>query len=220
MKQPKRSPTLATDKPHIPRYSVELLGDFKNGGREWQPKGQPEPVRTQDFKDQQLGVGIPYGVYDPTQNNGWVSVGIDHNPAEFAAETIRRWWQRMGSKTYPQATELLITADGGGSNRSRTPLWKVCLQEVANAIGLKITVCHFPPGISKWNKIEHRMFCQITENWRGRPLVSQAVIVNLIANTTTDTGLTIKAQLDQKSYQIGIKVSDDELAAIRILRRV
>jgi hypothetical protein len=194
----------------------ELLGDFKNGGREWQPKGEPERVRTHDFKDKELGVGIPYGVYDLTQNKGWVSVGIDHNTAEFAAETIRRWWRRMGSKSYPKANELLITADGGGSNGSRARLWKVCLQGAANQIGLKITVCHFPPGTSKWNKIEHRMFCHITENWRGRPLVSQAVIVNLIANTTTETGLIIKAQLDRKSYETGIKISDEELAAVCI----
>jgi len=196
----------------------ELVGDFKNGGREWQPQGQPEQVRTHDFKDPQLGVGIPYGVYDLTRNNGWVSVGIDHNTAEFAAETIRRWWRRMGSKSYPQARELLITADGGGSNGSRARLWKVCLQELANEIGLRITVCHFPPGTSKWNKIEHRMFCHITENWRGRPLVSQAVIVNLIANTTTEAGLRIKAQLDTKRYKTGIKVLDDELAAVCITR--
>jgi transposase len=194
----------------------ELLGDFKNGGQEWQPKGQPEPVRVHDFKDKELGVGIPYGVYDPTQNNGWVSVGIDHNTAAFAAETIRRWWQHMGAATYPEATELLLTADGGGSNGSRPRRWKVCLQQLADAIGLTITVCHLPPGTSKWNKIEHRMFCHITENWRGRPWVSQAVIVNLIANTTTATGLTIQAELDQNSYKIGIKVSDEELAAIHL----
>jgi transposase len=196
----------------------ELVGDFKNGGREWQPTGEPERVRTHDFKDDELGVGIPYGVYDPMQNNGWVSVGIDHNTAEFATETIRCWWRHMGWKTYPQATELLITADGGGSNGSRARLWKICLQQLADKLGLKITVCHFPPGTSKWNKIEHRMFCHITENWRGRPLVSQAVIVNLIANTTTDTGLTISAKLDKKSYHVGIKVSDEQLAAINMTR--
>jgi transposase len=196
----------------------ELLGDFKGDGREWQPKGKPEQVRTHDFKDEDLGVGIPYGVYDQTQNNGWVSVGIDHNTAEFATETIRRWWRHMGSKSYPEATELLITADGGGSNGSRARLWKVCLQELADDLGLKITVCHFPPGTSKWNKIEHRMFCHITENWRGRPLLSRTVIVNLISNTTTNTGLTIRAKLDKKSYPTGIKISDKELAAIKITR--
>jgi transposase len=211
--QRRRQPVISVD-----AKKRELLGDFKNGGHEWQPKGQPEQVRTHDFKDKELGVGIPYGVYDPTQNNGWVSVGIDHNTAEFATATIGRWWQQMGRKTYPCAAELLITADGGGSNGSRARLWKLCLQELADAIGLKITVCHFPPGTSKWNKIEHRMFCHITENWRGRPLLSQAVIVNLIANTTTATGLTINAQLDKNSYDLGIKVSDEELAAINMKR--
>jgi len=196
----------------------ELLGDFKQKGQEWQPKGQPESVRTHDFKDEDLGVGIPYGVYDQTQNQGWVSVGIDHNTAEFATATIRRWWERMGSRTYPEATELLITADGGGSNGTRARLWKVCVQQLANELGLKITICHFPPGTSKWNKIEHRMFCHITENWRGRPLVSQAVIVNLIANTTTTTGLTINAELDMNPYKLGIKVSDEKLAEVKISR--
>jgi len=196
----------------------ELLGDFKQGGREWQPRGEPEPVRTHDFKDKELGVGIPYGVYDPTQNKGWVSVGIDHNTAEFATATIQRWWERMGATTYPDATELLITADGGGSNGTRARLWKVCVQELADELGVKITICHFPPGTSKWNKIEHRLFCHITENWRGRPLVSQAVIVNLIANTTTATGLTINAELDKNSYDLGIKVSDEELAEVNMHR--
>lgn len=196
----------------------ELLGDFKQAGEEWQPQGQPEEVRVHDFKDEELGVGIPYGVYDLTQNNGWVSVGIDHNTAEFAAATIRRWWRRMGSKTYPEAAELLITADGGGSNGVRARLWKVCVQELADDLGLKITICHFPPGTSKWNKIEHRMFCHITENWRARPLVSQAVIVNLIANTTTAAGLTINAELDTNGYDLGIKVSDEELGEINITR--
>lgn len=196
----------------------ELVGDFKNGGREWQPKGQPERVRTHDFKDKELGHAIPYGVYDQTQNNGWVSVGIDHNTAEFAVESIRRWWRRMGSKTYPQATELLITADAGGSNGNRSRLWKICVQELADELGIKITICHFPPGTSKWNKIEHRMFCHITENWRGRALVSQTVIVNLIANTTTESGLKVKARLDKNTYQTGIEISDEELAAVNITR--
>jgi transposase len=196
----------------------ELVGDFKNGGREWQPQGQPERVRTHDFKDKQLGHAIPYGVYDPTQNNGWVSVGIDRNTAEFAVESIRRWWCRMGSKTYPGARELLITADAGGSNGSRSRLWKICIQRLADELGINITVCHFPPGTSKWNKIEHRMFCHITENWRGRPLASQAVIVNLIANTTTKTGLTVKARLDKNTYHTGIKISDEELASVIITR--
>lgn len=206
---------------HQPVISVdakkrELVGDFKNGGREWQPKGQPEAVRTHDFRDKQLGVAIPYGVYDLTQNDGWVSVGIDHNTAQFAVESIRRWWNRMGVLTYPEANEILITADAGGSNGTRCRLWKLSLQHLADDLGLTITVCHFPPGTSKWNKIEHRMFCHITENWRGRPLVSQAVIVNLIGNTTTETGLTINAELDQNSYVNGIKVSDEDIATVQL----
>jgi transposase len=194
----------------------ELVGDFKNSGREWRPKGQPEHVRTHDFRDKELGVAIPYGVYDTTQNNGWVSVGIDHNTAEFAVESIRRWWRQMGSQSYPSATGLLITADAGGSNGSRCRLWKVSLQALANELGIRITVCHFPPGTSKWNKIEHRMFCHITENWRGRPLVSHAVIVNLIGSTTTEAGLTIKAQLDTNRYETGIKVSDEEMRRLNV----
>ena len=194
----------------------ELVGDFKNGGREWRPKGEPERVRTHDFKDKELGVAIPYGVYDQTQNNGWVSVGIDRNTAEFATESIRRWWRHMGSKVYPQATELLITADAGGSNGNRCRLWKVGLQQLANDLRLKITVCHFPPGTSKWNKIEHKMFCHITQNWRGRPLISQAVIVNLIGNTTTEEGLSIKAQLDKNSYESGIKITDEEMGQLNL----
>jgi Rhodopirellula transposase DDE domain len=157
----------------------ELVGDFKNGGQEWQPKGKPEEVRCKDFKDKQLGKVAPYGVYDLTANEGWVSVGIDHDTAQFATETVRRWWTNMGCLVYPEATELLVTADGGGSNGSRTRLWKVALQTLADQVGLRISVCHFPPGTSKWNKIEHRMFSHITENWRGKPLVSRAVIVSL-----------------------------------------
>jgi hypothetical protein len=207
----------------LPAVSVdtkkkELLGDFKQSGREWRPQGCPEPVRVHDFRDKGLGVGIPYGVYDLTRNNGWVSVGIDHDTAAFATETIRRWWARMGSLAYPEAEELLLTADGGGSNSSRTRLWKVCLQRLADDLGLQISVCHFPPGTSKWNKIEHRMFCHITENWRGRPLLSRAVIVNLIGSTTTRTGLHIKAELDTGSYPTKIKVSDAEYASVRIRR--
>ena len=196
----------------------ELVGNFKNPGREWRPKGSPEQVRAHDFREKQLGIAIPYGVFDSTRNVGWVSVGIDHDTAEFAVATIRRWWQKMGSRVYRGAKELLITADGGGSNGSRSRLWKVCLQELADDIHLKITVCHFPPGTSKWNKIEHRMFCHITENWRGRPLLSRAVVVNLIGNTTTRHGLRIRAELDDNSYDKGIKVSDEHLAAIHITR--
>lgn len=196
----------------------ELIGDFKNAGREWHPQGQPVKVRSKDFVDQHLGKGIPYGVYDLTANNGWVSVGMDHDTAQFASESLRRWWQQMGARVYPKAKELLVTADAGGSNGYRIRLWKVALQALADAIGLRISVCHFPPGTSKWNKIEHRMFCHITENWRGQPLVSRAVIVNLIGNTKTRTGLTINAALDENAYPTGIKVSDAELAAVRIKR--
>lgn len=196
----------------------ELIGDFKNAGREWHPQGQPVKVRSKDFVDQHLGKGIPYGVYDITAHNGWVSVGIDHDTAEFAAASLRRWWQHMGSRVYPKAKELLVTADAGGSNGYRIRLWKVALQELADAIGLRISVCHFPPGTSKWNKIEHRMFCHITENWRGQPLVSRAVIVNLIGSTRTRTGLTIHAALDENAYPTGIKVSEAALAAVRIKR--
>ena len=167
----------------------ELVGRYRNGGREWQPKGEPEEVKVHDFIDKDLGKAIPYGVYDLAANAGWVSVGVDHDTAEFAVETLRRWWRNMGSRVYPQAKKLLITADGGGSNGSRCRLWKVELQRLADETGLRISVCHFPPGTSKWNKIEHRMFCHITENWRGRPLVSREVVVNLIGSTKTKTGL-------------------------------
>jgi len=194
----------------------ELVGEFKNGGREWQPRGDPEEVRIHDFLDKELGKAIPYGVYDLTANQGWVSVGIDHDTARFAAEAIRRWWRKMGSGRYREARELLITADGGGSNGSRRRLWKVALQDLADHIGLPIQVCHFPPGTSKWNKIEHRMFCHITQNWRGRPLVSHEVILNLIAGTATEQGLAIQAALDTGTYPTGIKVSDEELAAVKM----
>ena len=196
----------------------EILGDFKNNGVEWQPQGEPEEVRAKDFPDKRLGKAIPYGVYDLTCNNGWVSVGIDHDTARFAVETIRRWWLEMGKPGYPRAERLLLTADGGGSNGHRNRLWKVALQELADETALKISVCHFPPGTSKWNKIEHRMFCHITKNWRGRPLTSRAVVVNLIGSTTTNTGLTIHAELDEGEYPAGIKVTDEELAGVRIKR--
>jgi Rhodopirellula transposase DDE domain len=194
----------------------ELVGDFKNGGREWQPAGQPEVVRVDDFVDRALGKAIPYGVYDVAANQGWVSVGTDHDTPAFAVETVRRWWAQMGRPTYPEATELLITADGGGSNGSRARRWKTELQHLADETGLRITVCHFPPGTSKWNKIEHRMFCHITQNWRGRPLISHEVIVQLIGSTTTRTGLTIRAALDPNAYPTGIKVTDADLAAVRL----
>ena len=194
----------------------ELVGDFKNGGREWQPKGVPEAVRVYDFIDPALGKVAPYGVYDVAANQGWVSVGITHDTAEFAVESIRRWWREMGQPLYPTARRLLITADCGGSNGYRVRLWKVELQKLADELGMTIQVCHFPPGTSKWNKIEHRMFCHITQNWRGRPLISREVVVNLIGNTTTVQGLRIQAQLDERYYAAGIKVSDKELAEVVI----
>lgn len=194
----------------------ELVGPFRNGGREWYPKGSPPPVQVHDFPDAELGKAIPYGVYDLRTNAGWVSVGITHDTAEFAVETLRRWWQRMGARVYPQARELLITADGGGSNGVRSRLWKVALQGLADELGLRITVCHFPPGTSKWNKIEHRLFCHITENWRGRPLVSRAAIVALIGNTTTRTGLRVNAELDVHDYPTGIEVTDAQFNALRL----
>jgi hypothetical protein len=196
----------------------ELVGNSKNPGREWEPEGQPRRVKSKDFPDKALGKVAPYGVYDLTANEGWVNVGITHETAEFAVESIRRWWYRMGSQVYPSTQELLVTADSGGSNGSRTRLWKVCLQELADELGLKIHVCHFPPGTSKWNKIEHRMFCHITENWRGRPLVSHAVVVNLIGSTRTRTGLRIQAELDTNAYEKGIKVTNEELAGVRLNR--
>jgi hypothetical protein len=196
----------------------ELVGDFRRSGREWQPQGHPEKVRSKDFQDKHLGKVAPYGVYDQTRNEGWVSVGIDHETAEFATESIRRWWRRMGRRVYPQARQVLVTADSGGSNSSRARLWKVCLQKLADDLGLEISVCHFPPGTSKWNKIEHRMFCHISENWRGKPLISRSLIVNLIGNATTQQGLRIQAELDLGSYPTGIEVSDEELALINIKR--
>ena len=196
----------------------ELVGAFKNVGREWQPKGEPVEVKVHDFLDPDLGKAIPYGVYDLSENQGWVSVGIDHDTARFATEAIGRWWKKMGSKRYRDARELLITADGGGSNGSRCRLWKVALQELAIKLAMPIHVRHFPPGTSKWNKIEHRMFSQITRNWRGRPLVSHEVIVALIANTTTQTGLKIRAELDTGQYPVGISVTDAELAALNLKR--
>ncbi len=194
----------------------ELVGPYKNNGREWQRKGEPEHVDVHDFPDPDLGKVIPYGVFDMSRNEGWVSVGIDHDTAQFAVQAIGRWWQKMGAKRYPRASALLITADGGGSNGSRCRLWKVALQTLAARLGLPIHVCHFPPGTSKWNKIEHRMFSHITQNWRGRPLVSHEVIVNLIANTTTRAGLTIRAELDRGKYPTGIKITDAELASLNL----
>jgi len=194
----------------------ELVGEFKNAGREWEPQGQPVEVKVHDFPEKKLGKAIPYGVYDLASNEGWVSVGIDHDTAQFATASVRRWWQEMGAGRFPRATKLMITADGGGSNGSRNRLWKIALQTLADDLGLGLEICHFPPGTSKWNKIEHRLFSFITRNWRGRPLTSYQVIVNLIAHTTTKAGLLVKAALDTGHYETGIVVSDEELARVKI----
>jgi Rhodopirellula transposase DDE domain len=209
----RRQPAISVD-----TKKKELVGDFKNGGREYQPKGRPEEVRVHDFVDKELGKAIPYGVYDLKNNEGWVSVGIDHDTAEFAANTILRWWREMGQERFPHASELLIMADGGGSNSVRCRLWKVALQRVADEMGLKLTVCHFPPGTSKWNKIEHRLFAFITQNWRGKPLATLQAIVELIGHTRTSTGLTVRAAIDDATYPSGIKVSDDKLSQIKLRR--
>ncbi len=196
----------------------ELVGEFKNGGRELRPKGDPVKVRVHDFIDKELGRATPYGIYDIGRNSGWVSVGIDHDTAEFAVESIRRWWRSMGREAYPKATRLLITADSGGSNGSRLRLWKLELQKLADETRLRIAVCHFPPGTSKWNKIEHRLFSFISKNWRGKPLTSLQVIVSLIAATTTATGLKVHSELDTAFYQPGIKVSDKDVSEINLRR--
>jgi len=192
----------------------ELVGEFKNSGQEWQPRGQPQTVKVHDFPDKKLGKAIPYGVYDVANNEGWVSVGTNHDTAEFAAASIGRWWREMGRRRFPGATRLMVTADGGGSNSSRSRLWKVALQDLANELNLELEVCHFPPGTSKWNKIEHRLFCFITKNWRGRPLTTYQTIVNLIGSTTSKTGLTVRAALDTNDYPTGRKVSKKQLAAV------
>jgi hypothetical protein len=194
----------------------ELVGDFKNAGLEWRPKGEPELVRVHDFKDQQLGKAIPYGVYDIAANQGWVNVGIDHDTAQFAVNSIRSWWQQLGHERYPHATRLQITADCGGSNGNRVRLWKVELQRLADETGLQIGVCHLPPGTSKWNRIEHRLFSYITINWRGKPLHSLETVVNLIAATTTSTGLEVYARLDDGSYPDKIRVPDSEIEAVNL----
>ncbi len=194
----------------------ELVGEFKNTGQEWEPSGQPQEVKVHDFPNPKLGKAIPYGVYDLASNEGWVSIGIDHDTAEFAIASIRRWWQEMGDRRFPRVNRLLITADGGGSNSSRNRLWRVCLQTLADDLGLRLEVCHFPPGTSKWNKIEHRLFCFISKNWRGRPLTSYQVIVNLIAHTTSKAGLIVRAALDTHTYETGIDVSDEELAHVKM----
>jgi transposase len=196
----------------------ELVGDFKNNGRERRPKGNPEPVRVHDFVIPELGRAAPYGVYDIGNNTGWVSVGVDHDTSAFAVETIRRWWYGMGQEAYPRAKQLLVTADSGGSNGSRVRLWKVELQRLADETGMELLVCHLPPGTSKWNKIEHRLFSFISQNWRGKPLVSHQVIVDLIAATTTKAGLKVRAQIDSNRYPSGVKVSDKQVAELNIER--
>ena len=211
--QAARDPVVSVD-----AKKKELVGEFKNGGREWRPKGEPARVSTHDFPDRELGKAIPYGVYDLAANAGWVNVGTDHDTAAFAVESIRRWWKATGSSDYPLARRLLITADAGGSNGYRTRAWKTELAALAAETGLEITVCHFPPGTSKWNKIEHRLFSAITMNWRGRPLTSHEVIVNSIAATTTGTGLTVRAELDPGSYPTGTEISDAQMAAVPLAR--
>jgi hypothetical protein len=195
----------------------ELVGDFKNGGREWRPKGRPEEVRVHDFIDPRRGKAIPYGVYDLGRNAGWVSVGITPDTASFAVNTIRCWWRYLGRKTHPGARSLLITADSGGSNGSRWRLWKWELQRLADATGLTIHVCHLPPGTSKWNKIEHRLFSFISQNWRGRPLLTHATIVNLIAGTRTPTDLTVRCLLDRRRYPSNVKVADEQMDPLRLI---
>jgi transposase len=194
----------------------ELVGNFKNGGKEWQPKGEPEKVGIHDFASPEFPKVIPYGVYDIGKNMGWINVGTDHDTASFAVASVRRWWFGMGREIYPSATALLICADCGGSNGYRVRLWKIELQTLASEAGLRITICHFPPGTSKWNKVEHRLFSHISMNWRGRPLVSHEVIVKLIGETTTSTGLEVKAQLDKRRYPVKIKVTDEEMKMIKI----
>jgi hypothetical protein len=208
-----RQPVISVD-----AKKKELLGEYRNQGKEWHPKGEPIAVNVYDFVDKQKGKALPYGVYDLLLNQGWVNVGIDHDTAEFAVESIRRWWDEMGVQLYPKAEQLLITADCGGSNGYRVKLWKLQLQGLADETGLEIEVCHFPPGTSKWNKIEHQMFCHISQNWRSRPLTSRQVVINLINHTQTKQGLRIRAKLDKHHYKIKIKVTNEEFRAISIER--
>ncbi len=200
------------------RPTHQLVGDFKNAGREWRPHGEPEAVRVHDFVIKELGRAVPYGIYDLAANAGWVSVGMNHDTSAFAVQSIRRWWQDIGCKRYPGAKRLTITCDGGGSNGSRVRLWKLELQKLADELGIDITVHHLPPGTSKWNKIEHRLFSFITMNWRAKPLVSYQVIIDLISATTTKTGLKVVCELDDNLYPKGVVVSDEELAAVNIVR--
>jgi hypothetical protein len=196
----------------------ELIGNYRNAGTEWRPEGQPRRVNVHDFKDKELGKAIPYGVYDITDNTGWVSVGVTHDTAQFAVNAVRLWWEKMGRGRYPGADRVMITADGGGSNGSRVRLWKRELQALADETGLSISVCHYPPGTSKWNKIEHRLFCHISQNWRGRPLTSRLAVVDLIAATTTTTGLTVACEIDDTEYPKGIKVTGAEMDGLSITR--
>ena len=206
-----RQPAISVD-----AKKKELVGDFSNSGREYRKKGNPVETRMHDFPDKELGKALPYGIYDIESNEGWITIGIDHDTARFAANSILRWWTEMGQNRFPRATRLLITADAGGSNGWPTRLWKVALQELANEIEMNVTVCHFPPGTSKWNKIEHRLFSFITQNWRGKPFYDLQTIVNLISHTTTEAGLVVKSAIDDTPYKTGIKVSDNELAAVSI----
>ena len=211
---------VAADEPviSVDTKKKELVGDFKNNGREWRPKGSPEAVNVHDFIDPKLGRAVPYGIYDIGDNKGGVSVGTDHDTASFAVHAIGRWWLTMGQNRYPNATRLLVTADGGGSNGHRVRLWKVELQALANTLRIPITVCHLPPGTSKWNKIEHRLFSFITINWRGKPLRSFKTIVQLIAATTTTAGLTVRAELDENKYPKGVKVPDAAFDSLKLAR--
>lgn len=211
--QEQKQPVISVD-----TKKKELIGNFKNAGLEWRPKGRPEEVLVHDFESLGDGKVNPYGIYDVVQNKGWVNVGVDHDTAAFAVESIRRWWNTMGSHLYPKANSLLITADSGGSNGARVKLWKVELQKLSNETGLSISVCHLPPGTSKWNKIEHRLFSFISQNWRGKPLVSHEVIVNLIASTKTKTGLQVKCTIDYNTYPKGTKVTDKELKNVNLIR--
>jgi hypothetical protein len=211
--QAKRKPVISVD-----TKKKELVGNFKNAGKTWRPKGNPEPVRVHDFLIPEQGKAIPYGVYDLTRNAGWVSVGVNHDTASFAVRTIERWWRKMGSPVYRRARSLLITADGGGSNGSRVRLWKWEIQALAKRTGLSITVCHFPPGTSKWNKIEHRLFSYISTNWRGQPLVSLAAIVSLIASTRTKAGLRVRCEIDRRSYPKGRNISEKQMETLNLER--
>jgi hypothetical protein len=211
--QDKELPVISVD-----TKKKELVGNYMNGGREYCPKGKPTEVNGHDFEDKKKGSVRPYGVYDITNKQGWVNVGTDKDTAEFAAESIRRWWYKIGSVNYPDSKAMLITADGGGSNSSRTRLWKYELQKLVDEINVEISVCHYPPGTSKWNKIEHQMFSHISQNWRGRPLISHEVIINLIGSTTTKKGLKIECELDENKYETGIKITDEQMDSINIVR--